>query len=788
MAFGQLYYTSCATGLSGFAGFQFNAASAGLSPVMMREVEQLTVYEPPEHMSADPDPAELSGYPVNLLHTFSEADGTAIVAQTVFTGRDFSHRPGNYFAHTLVAGSAGDLADILPIELWESRLWRTEPVSDQRLPAISGALPRGPLSRENIVAALDTAAGERILAMLLSAVQESMTGAGPPVLIIASDSTAVAHWIAAVSYLLGTRLSRDLTFSTYNHRPDYCRTHIVGAVGLTAEYTAVCAPGFHVFDLVSREFAESPLTAPAALLARIGVIASEPLWRQAIELATERHASLADWFPALAVAAMSMEVLLSPAELDAAVGWLADAATSPGVDELVETALIQPIDRLSSQRQRQLVGLARSDDLVAGIELILVRSAFERLDNDEPPGQVIRLTGGRSRAEATAECQARVGGTTASRAVPLLAWAGEAGIPLSDEQVRRCGAVTVAPELLDGRTPPQLETAARGWPALRAGIVEGISQAGPRRRRDALRLLASPPFTDDDFTDHPALSAGWTVESVQLGRIPPVTGLLRVLEQYNASALDQRLLEQLWPSGRWSAEEARHLFMAIPAEDFREGALHDWLLAVVNQPPPRAAENTWTALLQDLTASPTRPLPGPEQEEVRLLLMLAQALTRIQADKESRPTVEEYTRFYSLYEASGPSARTVLERRLPVIIVRSHPNDTALEACPSLLFDALCRHIRQVLGETKDVKAAAWTFVVMRRLFDNRSTWRAKRLETEVLLPTVLDWRGRTVASTAEHVDGYARNTGKNFELWHLAHRGDPQARVLRAISRLRGR
>jgi hypothetical protein len=788
MAFGQLYYTSCATGLSGFAGFQFNAASAGISPVMMREVEQLTVYEPPEHLSADPDPAELSGYPVNLLHTFSEADGTAIVAQTVFTGRDFSHRPGNYFAHTLVAGPADDLAGTLPIELWESRLWRTEPVNDPRLPAISGALPRGPLSRENVVADLGSAAGERLLATMLSAVQESMTGAGPPVLIIAPDSTAVARWIAAVSYLLGTRLSRELTFSTYNHRPDYCRTHMVGAVGLTAEYTAACAPGFHVFDLVSGECAELPLTPPAVLLARVGVIASEPLWRQAIELGTERHSSLADWFPALTVAAMSMEVPLTPEELDAAVGRLADAAAEPGVEELVAMALGQPIDRLSPQRQRQLVELAPSEDLVADIELILVRSAFERLDNDEPLGQVMPLTGERSRTEATAQCRARVGGTTASRAVPLLAWAGEAGIPLSDEEVRRCGAAIVAPELLDGRTPPQLETAARGWPVLRAGIVEGISQAGPRRRRDALRLLASLPFTDDDFADHPALSAAWTVESVRLGRIPPVTGLLRVLEHFNASSLDQRLLEQLWPSGHWSAEEARQLFMAIPAEDFRQGILHDWLLAVVNEPPPRATEHVWTALLRDLATSPTRPLPEPEWEEVRLLLTLAQALTHIQADQESSPTPEEYARFYSLYEASGPSARTVLERRLPVIIVRTHPNDTALEVCPSRLFDVLCRHLRQVLGEAKDVEVAAWTFVVMRRLFDNRSTWRAKRLETEVLLPTVLDWRGKTVASTVGYVDRYARNTGKNFQLWHLAHRGDPQARVLRAIGRLRGR
>lgn len=788
MAFGQLYYTSCATGLSGFAGFQFNAASPGISPVMMREVEQLTVYEPPQHMSTDPGLSELSAYPVNLLHTFSETDGTAIVAQTVFTGRDFSHRPGNYFAHTLVAESPGDLIDALPIELWESRVWQTEPVSEQRLRPISGALPRGPLSEESVVEALGAAADERLLAMMLSAVQECMSGAGRPVLIIGPDSTVVAHWIAAISYLLGTRLSRDLTFSTYNHRPDYCRTHLVGTVGLTAEYAAACTSAFHAFDLVTGEFGEVPVTPPAALLARLGVITSRALWRRAIELTAERHRSLTDWFPRLAAAAMSMEVPLTAAELDAAVGWLADASRVPGIDKFVEAALGQPIDRLDPRRQQQLVEIAPSEDLVARIELVLVRSAFRRLENNEPLGRVIRLAGERSRAEATAECQERIGGATASRAVPLLAWAGEAGISLRDEALRRCGESTVAPELLENRTPPQLETAAHAWPALRAGIVGGISQAGPRRRQDALRLLASLPFTDDDFTAHPALSAGWTVESVRLGRISPVAGLLRVLEEYEARALDQRLLERLWPSGRWSAEEARHLFQAIPGQDFRQGVLHDWLLAVVNEPPPRAAEDVWTALLQDLTAAPSHSLPQSEQDDVRLLLTLAQALTRIQTGKRPSPTAEEYARFYSLYEAGGPSVRTVLERKLPAIMVRSHPNDTALESCPPLLFDALCQHVRQRLGQTREVTVAAWTFAVMRRLFDNRSTWRAKRLETEVLLPTVLGWRGRTIDNTAEHVDALARNTGKNFELWHLAHRGDPQARVLRAFGWFRRR
>jgi hypothetical protein len=395
----------------------------------------------------------------------------------------------------------------------------------------------------------------------------------------------------------------------------------------------------------------------------------------------------------------------------------------------------------------------------------------------------MRLSGEHSRTEAAAECQARIGGMPASRAVPLLAWAGQAGLDLGDETLRRCGALAVAPELLADRPPPRLEPAAEAWPALRAGIVDGVSRGDPRQRQVAVRHLASLPFTYEDFTGHPGLSSGWTVERVRLGGLTPVAGLLRVLEHYEPRSLDDRLFRLLWPSGQWSPEEARRLFPAIPSQEFREGVLHDWLLATVNEPPALAAEDVWTALLDDLTTAPSRPLPQSEQEDVRLLLTLAQALARIQTGMRPGPTVEEYTRFYGLYEAGGASVRTVLERKLPPIIVRSHPNDTALEECPPPLFDALCRHVRQQLGESKQVSLAAWTFVVMRRLFDNRSSWRAKRLEDDVLLPTILGWRGKPIVSTAEHVDGYARNTGRNFELWHLAHRGDPQAQILRLVS-----
>ncbi|HSR22603.1 MAG TPA: hypothetical protein VLW53_03565, partial [Candidatus Eisenbacteria bacterium] len=105
MAFQQLYYTSCENGLGGYGGYQFNAITPGVPAAVMREVEDRTVYEPPGWLLADPCPDEPEAYPVAFSHGTSEATGVAITAQVVFTGTDYSGRPGNYFAHVLVTGT-----------------------------------------------------------------------------------------------------------------------------------------------------------------------------------------------------------------------------------------------------------------------------------------------------------------------------------------------------------------------------------------------------------------------------------------------------------------------------------------------------------------------------------------------------------------------------------------------------------------------------------------------------------------------------------------------------------
>ena len=106
MAFQQLYYTSCETGLAGYGGYQFNAVTPGTSPVVMREVEDRSVYEPPRWLLADPCLDEPEAYPIAFSYAKSEATGAVILTHVEFAGNDYSGRPGNYFAHALVTSYA----------------------------------------------------------------------------------------------------------------------------------------------------------------------------------------------------------------------------------------------------------------------------------------------------------------------------------------------------------------------------------------------------------------------------------------------------------------------------------------------------------------------------------------------------------------------------------------------------------------------------------------------------------------------------------------------------------
>ncbi len=68
MSFLQAYYTSCERGLRGSKGFQINAATEGLDPSLLQQVERLGLYVPPVEAPSRPTAEEIERFPVSLLY------------------------------------------------------------------------------------------------------------------------------------------------------------------------------------------------------------------------------------------------------------------------------------------------------------------------------------------------------------------------------------------------------------------------------------------------------------------------------------------------------------------------------------------------------------------------------------------------------------------------------------------------------------------------------------------------------------------------------------------------
>ncbi len=206
--FQQLYYTSCEQGLSGFSGFQFNAVSEGVTADTRQAVEALAGYEPPRSMVESDTPELLDRCPVNLCYRPHDPRGRSGTALCVrYAGRDSARRFGNYFAHALHSEdfpAAG--RGLLGIELWGSPVWTARTSPTTRLPVLT-APPRGPLAPRTVRGFLDAHPHAEQLPHLLAAAFTALTEHGS-VVVVDRTTERIAHWFAAVCYLLPPPLAR----------------------------------------------------------------------------------------------------------------------------------------------------------------------------------------------------------------------------------------------------------------------------------------------------------------------------------------------------------------------------------------------------------------------------------------------------------------------------------------------------------------------------------------------------------------------------------------------------
>ncbi|HRI50286.1 MAG TPA: hypothetical protein PLW65_08890 [Pseudomonadota bacterium] len=305
MSFRQVYYTSCRKGLRGSPGFQVNAASPGIAPDLLQQVERLCVYVPPVSAPSRPGPGELEQFPLALVYQLlgqplgqstgqPNQDSATVVAQARYIGADYSGRFGNYFAHCLITTSpATDLGALLPIQLWRSPLWSTKESETTELPEAATPAPGGALDLPQLAAFLADKGRLEHLADFVTAAEQALRTRRRVVIVDSSD--CVARWIAAACFVLPRNLALQLTFNTYVKSPYQTDALIVGT---TADSDFGFAPHeirhtVFLFDFVGDRF--TPIESPSPL----GVLAALALRPERVEHLSGYHAFIAAVEPEL---------------------------------------------------------------------------------------------------------------------------------------------------------------------------------------------------------------------------------------------------------------------------------------------------------------------------------------------------------------------------------------------------------------------------------------------------------------------------------------------------------
>jgi GTPase-associated protein 1, N-terminal domain type 2/GTPase-associated protein 1, C-terminal domain/GTPase-associated protein 1, middle domain len=778
MAFQQLYYTSCENGLAGYGGYQFNAVTPGVSPVVMREIEDRTVYEPPRWLLAEPSPEEPEAYPVAFSHWASETPGTVITTHVVFAGADYSGRPGNYFVHALVTSAAEhDYGAVLPVELWGAQLWRSRPVHDTRLPELPGPPPRGVVDRAGVQAFLDVHGAEGVLRQLLTAAGRAMAG-DRPVLLASQDASENVWWIAAVCYLFGEQLGRQLSFTTYSHQAAYSRYHLIGVLSDALPPDADSA--FQLFDLATGRTPAGTVHPLATVLADTGVMAAPGLWQQAQVFASGNENSLDDWLAPVAAAAGLLRGRMSDTETRAVARWLPGAAArlqAEHADVVLGVILAQPDAVLADERLRELLALARRLQVPSRVDhlgRLIAERALGRLGRGES-AEPVRLTG--PAADIAREWAAKLlGGATAGAAARVLEWAAASGAAVPDEELERYGRT-----ILDPAEPEQeLARVLGGRPAIMRGLLARLAGEPPAAAEAVLGGQAGTLVGRADLAPYPELTELWLLISAARGRMTALDAFDEIVDARDGAnrspRFDAALLRRLWP-GRCPPEEIAELLAAV---DSPPGAdVVEWFGNEIAAHQSRGrSEDGWLRLSLVVADHPILAiLPGEAASITRNAAVVAPALLRARSTVPEGD-VEVFGELYDAYRAGDKKVRGLLIRELPSLLAEADPLGAALTGCPQSIVARFCDALENLLAPPwTDLGLAVRVFAALGH------PGVAEQPATAGKLAAVFEqtWddlgRHRHLLARALKKD---KEAAERFEAWRDERRG-PVARRLRA-------
>jgi GTPase-associated protein 1, N-terminal domain type 2/GTPase-associated protein 1, C-terminal domain/GTPase-associated protein 1, middle domain len=790
VAFYQLHYTSCENGLSGYSGFQFCAATPGVPDFVMREVERQTVYEPPDEMQEILD-KPLADFPVTLLHTYSQDSNTLIISRVQYTGLDFSNRSGNYFAHSLVSDSPDDdLALAMPVELWGAPFWLTGRGEERELPPLPPPSPSGAITPGSAADfARSRSVGHEELAVLLTAVEEAMTG-GRQVLLIDDNVDAICRWIAAMSYLLGPAGGRRLTFSTYSYDPRRCQTHVVGTVTGVKPLRSDITSALHVFDPAASKLPSVVPDPAALLLARLGIGAAAEIWRLADSLAGPPGRTLPEAqsqalprapsqaLPLLASAALMLGHHLAVNELVEAISWLHAQPGEMSAGRLAAAAseaLRQSLAELPAAQKDQLMDIARRvDEAAPGVdgsqlrrtEHTLVAAALSEHDNGRALGEGNALQTAEGRKAVADGCHARLAGCDGADAIRLLVWAAAVGADLRADTVRQVGHDAIVTSLLDGHELPGLTDATAAWPQLRLGMVDRLASV-PRERQGAILASgAATVFTIEDFTACPGLGEEWVISMVTAGRMRRVVALNRILRlRPGGGTAGEGLLTLLWPGQRWTPGEAVEIVRTLPLAALADQAVGSRLGALLRDIPGQAAYKPWTVLVRELLRLPPEVLPSADAQLAREFWRLIELSEQAAAQSTPDELIDE---MLDRYATGNEISRKLLKRILPALMIRHRRLHRVLIKCDEELFVHFCEFSASELSMGCLTHGDIANLIVAMQLTELKKPQYSATLDRNVLRPVLSKWTRVEMTAVAREADMIARESDRHNSDRHV--------------------
>jgi hypothetical protein len=346
---------------------------------------------------------------------------------------------------------------------------------------------------------------------------------------------------------------------------------------------------------------------------------------------------------------------------------------------------------------------------------------------------------------------------------------------------------------LDDETLSALPPVAAAWPALRAGIVDGLAHLPTEHQREFFASDVAEVLGEKDFTGHPALGEVWLVSAAHVGRMARSTALVAAARLRRAAgaaipAIDEPLIARIWRDKSWSLEEGTELITQLPPEELiSEHAARRLTLLLRNPPRGPSTLGPWTLYATTFASA----VKGVYQDsDVSLAAELADMGRHLEsaygASPSSRATIES---LLSRYAEENHHVQLLLDWHLPRLILRSASLHRLLYTCPDKVFAYFCDYARFMMENGRcEFPKIAMIFLVMSDMGKSepvsaRSSQlheRSSQLHELVLHPVLSTWTQHDINKLARAMDDISHNSSSALELWYLRYGKKRRMRWLR--------